>query len=978
MDEEREVKPRAGHASLLLSSCLGIAACALAVAQPTALTYIPGSTVKVEQVIGDCDYQAQAQQIVSGQTVTCGKPTTSQTATRFNVLGNGQGGAFEDNGKMVFFFGDTISRDVNAVNYHGADPVAWSTTTDPEGGLLLNFFTNPDGSPLFVKPPGVAMGPDDIPNAGISLNGKIYFVCNVGSDTSLANPQAGDRSILVRFDEAAHTFTYLRDVDQPGGHFIGTALHAWGGFVYMYGAGPYRASDVYLSRTPISTFESGDGTEYFGGFLNGETFWTGMESGVVPVVQDNPTNGPAWPNDNPTVGNLSVVYSNDLGLWLMLFDGGRQTAKTKSIYLTYAHQPWGPWSTPQLIFNDTRDNAYGVYIHNPGIVPDPPGDGLNGPIIGALNGADPFTTAGGAFAPLAIERFLRVSGNTLKVYYNISTWNPYTVVLVRSEFTVTGCSYALNMGGMAFPSRGGSGTITVTTASGCAWVVENVPPWVSIPGTASGVGSGSVFFQVLPNIGGSLSDSFVVAGHLFNVVQDAASIPGLGAIGSLAQVASEGFWNFSLAAINLGTAPAQAHFSFTDNNGNPLVMPLTLPQFPPASGPLLAASLDQTINPNAQFLLNSTGPTTVAPLQGWGQLSANGGISGFGTFTNTAAGWNAVVPLETQNASKYILAFDNTGAITTGLAIANLAAQTVTIQVIIRDENGGQIGSRTIQLAALGHTSFMLNDSQLGFPETNGKRGTLEFDTPVGGQISVLGLRVNGKALTTLPVLSNVGTGGGSITHATYNGGFTSTFYLVNTGAFPAQFTLSFFDENGNPLSVPLQSPAAMTTPALTQTLAAGAMLVVQTQTNDALPSVLGSAQLTTTGNIGGFEIFRWNPFGQEASVPLETRTPNSFVLVFDDTSGLTTGVAVANLTGSQTNVTVNLRDDTGALFQTQTITLAGHGHTSFLLPDKYPYSARRKGMAEFVVPPGGKISAVGLRARSSDGTLTTIPVLTK
>ena len=71
---------------------------------------------------------------------------------------------------------------------------------------------------------------------------------------------------------------------------------------------------------------------------------------------------------------------------------------------------------------------------------------------------------------------------------------------------------------------------------------------------------------------------------------------------------------------------------------------------------------------------------------------------------------------------------------------------------------------------------------------------------------------------------------------------------------------------------------------------------MVETQAQDAQPTVVGSAQLTTTGNISGFEIFRWTTFGQEASVPLETRTPNSFVLVFDDTNGLTTGVALANL----------------------------------------------------------------------------------
>ena len=47
------------------------------------------------------------------------------------------------------------------------------------------------------------------------------------------------------------------------------------------------------------------------------------------------------------------------------------------------------------------------------------------------------------------------------------------------------------------------------------------------------------------------------------------------------------------------------------------------------------------------------------------------------------------------------------------------------------------------------------------------------------------------------------------------------------------------------------------------------------------------------------------------------------------------------------------------------------------MLPDSYAVTASKRGMAEFAVPQGGKISAIGLRAKS-DGTLTTIPVLTK
>ena len=394
----------------------------------TTLTYIQNSTVKVEQMLGDCDWEAM------GKTGTC-LPTASQTVTRYNVLGSDVSSSFEDNGKVIFLFGDTISGNAGTVKFFAHDPIAWSTNTNPEAGLRLNYFTNADGSPLFVEPPGVAMGIDDVPNAGISLSDGIYLVCNTGADESLADPHQNASSILARFDETTKTFTTGRTISRlPGGHFIFTSVHASGTDVYMFGIGNYRASDIFLSKTPASAFWAGTGTQYFAGLVNGQPTWTSSEASAVPVVQDNPQNGPAWPNDAPSAGHVSVAYSIDLNLWLMTYDGGHQSSTTKGAYFTYAQQPWGPWAAPQQIFNEMRDNAFGVFIHNPNILPDPPGDGLNGPTIGSN---DPNTTPGSAYAPLLIERFTTVTGDLLKIYYTMSTWNPYTVVRMRSEFKIS-------------------------------------------------------------------------------------------------------------------------------------------------------------------------------------------------------------------------------------------------------------------------------------------------------------------------------------------------------------------------------------------------------------------------------------------------------------------------------------------------------------------------------------------------------------
>ena len=116
----------------------------------------------------------------------------------------------------------------------------------------MNLYTTPAGAPLFVQPPGVPMGPFDTPNAGISLNGQMYLVCNSGSDATQPNPHLQDYSVLARFDETTQQFTTGRTISKmPSGHFIITSLHnttdtSGSPQVAVFGLGPYRATNVYL------------------------------------------------------------------------------------------------------------------------------------------------------------------------------------------------------------------------------------------------------------------------------------------------------------------------------------------------------------------------------------------------------------------------------------------------------------------------------------------------------------------------------------------------------------------------------------------------------------------------------------------------------------------------------------------------------------------------------------------------------------
>ena len=125
--------------------------------------------------------------------------------------------------------------------------------------------------------------------------------------------------------------------------------------------------------------------------------------------------------------------------------------------------------------------------------------------------------------------------------------------------------------------------------------------------------------------------------------------------------------------------------------------------------------------------------------------------------------------------------FRSSGLTANVSARANVIASPVT--VTIYDDTGAQIGTGTLALAASGHTSFMLDDL---YPVVIGKRGWVRFAAADGFSLSIVGLRGNGGGLTTLPQLNDTGTGGGSISHFTFNAGFTSTLYILNPATTPA------------------------------------------------------------------------------------------------------------------------------------------------------------------------------------------------
>ena len=466
------------------------------------------------------------------------------------------------------------------------------------------------------------------------------------------------------------------------------------------------------------------------------------------------------------------------------------------------------------------------------------------------------------------------------------------------------CSYSLSDGGEGFTAAGGNGTVSIAVNSGCPWSAINPPSWITFTSGASGSGAADFTFQASANSGGARS--------------------GFYAGGDIVQCAAGGGIDFGTKLHWLDGAPGGGgeldHYVYAGQqeraprNGAPeffrrrggsdaatarLRCRWYSRSKPPRRVRCWRASFDRALAANASLIVTTAGPQTPPVLVGSAQLAATGAVDGFAIFHQIVTTQEAVVPMETRNASSYLLAFDNTNGLVLGVAVENVSAQNAVIPVIIRDDTGAVISapgppSRWAAMATRPSCSRI----DAVFPVTANIRGTIEFDTPAGGQISVLGLRFTppNNALTTIPALANVGTGGGSIAHLASGGdGWQTTFVLVNTGTSPAPATLSFFnDQTGLPLSLPLAFPQGSVAATrrllrLPQNLAAGATLLM---VSSGAPTLLtGSAQLTTTGHVSGFVIFRHN--GQEAVVPLESRNASGYIMAFDNTSGTATGIAV-------------------------------------------------------------------------------------
>jgi len=102
-----------------------------------------------------------------------------------------------------------------------------------------------------------------------------------------------------------------------------------------------------------------------------------------------------------------------------------------------------------------------------------------------------FATPGGGY------RFSQWTGNLT------GSTNP-TSLIMNGPKDVTGnfvCSYSISPTSASLGSAAGTGSVSVTAASGCNWTAVTKNPWITVISGGSGRGNGSVNYSVSANNG---------------------------------------------------------------------------------------------------------------------------------------------------------------------------------------------------------------------------------------------------------------------------------------------------------------------------------------------------------------------------------------------------------------------------------------------------------------------------------------------
>jgi Domain of unknown function (DUF4185) len=366
---------------------------------------LPG-TRKIVQLTGEFDREGW-----NGTGEPRRTPNQTQAAPA-RVRGTDLGVSFEHGSQLVFLFGDTVRVD-QTPDERDLDSIATTTDATPDDGLALRFLAQPPRISHNISQRGF-----EVPLDGVSVGDDAYVFFS--TDHRCIPGYEMGRSVLTRTRDLV-SFDYLGDVSR--GKFINVSVErapltapqaaelGWAAgtdVVWIWGSGRYRSSAIYVAVVPLSGLATLSGIRYFAGGP-GAARWSSSESDARALFCSG------------SVGELSVRFNPVLARYLALFN----SSNPRGILMHSAPDPWGPWTpTPVQVFDP--GDGYCHFMHANWQVNRC--DRVQDDMFGGMRDNE----WGGEYGPYQIPRYARPEADGARIYFTMSTWNPYQVVLMTA------------------------------------------------------------------------------------------------------------------------------------------------------------------------------------------------------------------------------------------------------------------------------------------------------------------------------------------------------------------------------------------------------------------------------------------------------------------------------------------------------------------------------------------------------------------
>jgi hypothetical protein len=412
------------------------------------------STRKIVQLTGDEDIS----EVLPFGVIS--RDTINQTGIRFGIHGTDLGSSFQHNNKTYFLFGDTwpsffLGEPLGDDDgfFQNRDAVAFTEDThvDPVEGLRLTFLQHPpmlhplpeDHDQLIAR-----QGEYNVPLEGVSLNNRMFVFFTQGHTFIEPGHHYVHESVVTQCMDSVGSpnegVNFHRIYQFSNNKFINISLERGlltteeasqlnlvdPEVLFIWGTGRYRASDVYLCIKSTFHLSVRDGIRYYCG-KNGSFQWSLNEEDATPLVNTG------------SVGELSVRWNKFLQRYFMMFNAD----SPKGIMLHSAKKPWGPWTqTPRTVFSaehserpedcikdglrrfihagwNRRDLCFQDHMH----------EGRPNPPWSLEESRD---LDGDAYGPYQIGHMATgLDGEFTDLFFTMSTWNPYQVVLMTTRVT---------------------------------------------------------------------------------------------------------------------------------------------------------------------------------------------------------------------------------------------------------------------------------------------------------------------------------------------------------------------------------------------------------------------------------------------------------------------------------------------------------------------------------------------------------------